>query len=85
MIENRVVKVLSYETPTLQETLSRYAKEGYKLVSTEMANNEHNTDDDNEDISDNNNDNSNNNGNNNRWIARSCGRRRGGAMYRPQW
>ena len=41
MIENRVVKVLSYETPTLQETLSRYAKEGYKLVSTEMANNEH--------------------------------------------
>lgn len=42
MIENKVVKVLSYETPTLQETLSRYAQEGYKLVSTEMANNEHN-------------------------------------------
>ena len=41
MIENRVVTVSNYATTALQETLSRYAKEGYKLVSTEMANNEH--------------------------------------------
>lgn len=42
MIENRVVTVSNYATTLLQETLSCYAKAGYKLVSTEMACNKHN-------------------------------------------
>ena len=41
MIKNRVVRISNYATTALQETLSRYAEAGYKLVSTEMANNEH--------------------------------------------
>ena len=41
MIENKVVTVSNYATDALQKTLSRYAIAGYKLVSTEMANNQH--------------------------------------------
>jgi hypothetical protein len=41
MIDNKVVIVSNYTTDALQETLSRYAKMRYKLVSTEIAKNQH--------------------------------------------
>ena len=42
MIDNKVITVTNYATNALQEKLSLLAKNGYKLVSTEMANSEHN-------------------------------------------
>lgn len=40
-IINAVSVVNNYATNRLQERLDTYAKYGYKLVSTEMASNEH--------------------------------------------
>lgn len=41
IIYNKVAIVSNYTIDALQETLSKYAKNGYKLVSTEMAKNQH--------------------------------------------
>lgn len=41
IINNKVAIISNYTTDELQETLSKYAKMGYELVSTEMAKNQH--------------------------------------------
>lgn len=37
MVENVCVTVSNYATETLQDTLNFYGKEGFSLVSTQMA------------------------------------------------
>lgn len=41
MVENVCITVSNYATEALQDTLNFYGKEGFSLVSTQMALNEH--------------------------------------------
>ena len=41
MVENVCVTVSNYATETLQNTLNFYGKEGFSLVSTQMASNKY--------------------------------------------
>lgn len=44
MIDNQVVTVSNYATEALQRTLDTYGKNGYRLVSTILAKNNHDVD-----------------------------------------
>lgn len=41
MVENICVTVSNYATEALQDTLNSYGKEGFSLVSTQMASNKY--------------------------------------------
>ena len=41
MVENVCITVSNYETEALQDTLNFYGKEGFSLVSTQMASNKY--------------------------------------------